>query len=138
MKRSHFLKTLAIAAVTPSILKASQPENLTVKGVIVERGMPGDNGSVISLTGVNLPCNVPVTRDFSKSLHDYLGRADCYLEDGVIKADITFFKAIEHGYPAVGVVVNEKDKEGLIWAKTTLTELAICQTRNQDSGIKSV
>lgn len=94
----------------------------------------------------DLPKIVPLTKNFDSK--DMIGIAECFLEDGVIKANLTLrghdeFQKTVHfkrlsidGWPAIAGRVIER--EGSEIKKFAITEVSICSVMNYDESIKKI
>lgn len=99
----------------------------------------------------DLPKTVKLTMNFNShnDPKDILGEAACFLEDGVIKANLIFyghdeFQKTVHfnrslkidGWPAIGGRVIEREENEI--KKFDLTEVSICSVMNVDQSIEKI
>lgn len=99
----------------------------------------------------DLPKTVKLTMNFNShnDPKDMIGEAECFLAEGVIKANLIFYGHDEFqktvnfnkelkvdGWPAIGGRVLER--EGAEIKKFELTEVSICSVMNADESIGKV
>lgn len=98
----------------------------------------------------DLPKIVPLTKNFNSKNNpkDIIGIAECFLEDGMIKANLILrghdeFQKTVHfkrlsidGWPAIAGRVIER--EGSEIKKFAITEVSICSVMNCDESIKKI
>jgi len=88
---------------------------------------------------VNLPKEVPLTRNFEQGSAKFIGEARVEKQDGKLWADLVFYLPPPlqlDGYPCIGGRVIKR-KDGVI-EEVELTEVSICASPNADLNVKKI
>ena len=112
---------------------------MDLKNITIESGEAGTDNVKVVITGIEIKNPVPITLDFEN--RRIIGRAEVFIKDGVLKANMNLAKDIDLDcFPAIGFsrISSNQTGEILEVQESKLYSVGICNKANCDESIKSI
>ena len=112
---------------------------MEIKNITIESGEAGTDNVKVVIAGIEIKNPVPITLNFDS--RRIIGKAEVFIKDGVLKANMNLNKDIDLDcFPAIGFssISSTQNGEILEVQESKLYSVGICKKANCDESIKSI